>query len=68
MQQITEAAKTRNVFLKAEGYIVPLAYLATDSARFFLHMISDPANPAGGYSYVDAVRFETAWNVEFKEV
>ena len=68
LQQITEAAKTRPVFVKAAGYIVPLVYLASDSARFFLNMISDPANPTFGYSYVDAVRSGTKWNVEIKEV
>lgn len=68
LQQITEAAKTRPVFIKAEGYIVPLVYLDSNSARFFLHMISDPANPTDGYSYVDAVRSGTEWNVEIKEV
>ena len=67
LQQITEAAKTRPVFIKAEGYIVPLVYLSRNDARFFLYMISDPANPTYGYSYVDAVRFETEWNVEIKE-
>ena len=68
LQQITEAAKTRPVFVKADGYIVPLVYLSTDSAHFLLNMISDPANPTGGYSYVDAVRSGTEWNVEIKEV
>ena len=68
LQQITEAAKTRPVFIKAEGYIVPLVYLDSNSACFFLHMISDPANPTYGYSYVDAVRSGTEWNVEIKEV
>ena len=68
LQQITEAAKTRPVFVKAGSYIVPLVDLSSRGARFFLHMISDPANPTDGYSYVDAVRFGTEWNVEIKEV
>ena len=67
LQQITEAAKTRPVFVKADSYIVPLVYLSSNSAHFFLYMISDPGNPTCGYSYIDAVRFENAWNVEFKE-
>lgn len=67
LQQITEAAKTRPVFITVGGYIVPLVSLSSNDARFFLYMISDPANPTAGYSYVDAVRFETAWNVDFKE-
>ena len=68
LQQITEAAKTRPVFITAAGYIVPLVYLSRNDAHFFLYMISDPANPAVGYSYVDAVRFETDWNVEINEL
>ena len=68
LQQITEAAKTRPVFVKADSYIVPLVDLPSGSAHFSLYMISDPANPTGGYSYFDAIRYETAWNIEFKEV
>ena len=68
LQQITEAAKTRPVFVKADNYILPLVYLSSGSARFFLHMISDPANPTDGYSYFDAVLSGTEWYFENKEL
>ena len=68
LQQITEAAKTRPVFIKAESYIVPLVDLSSGGARFFLHMISDPANPTDGYSYFYAFRNETEWHFENKEL
>ena len=68
VQQIAEAAKTRPVFVKAGSYIVPLVDLSSRGARFFLHMISDPANPTDGYSYFDAILLETGWSVESKEL
>ena len=68
LQQITEAAKTRPVFVKSGSYIVPLVDLSSGGARFFLHMVSDPANPTDGYSYFDAILLETGWSVESKEL
>ena len=68
LQQITEAAKTRPVFVKAGSYIVPLVDLSSNGARFFLYMISDPENPTNGYSYFNAVRVEAEWHVESNEV
>ena len=68
LQQITEAAKTRPVFVKAGSYIVPLVDLSSNGARFFLQMVSNPENPTDGYTYINAVRIEAAWNVEITEV
>ena len=68
LQQITEAAKTRTVFVKAGGYIAPLVELSGMNAKFFVYIISNPSSPADSYSFVDATRFDSKWEITVQDV
>ena len=68
LQQITEAAKTRPVFLKVYPYIAPLVTLGSSSAGFQLYIVSDPSNPTDSYVFIDAVRFNSDWHIEVQDV
>lgn len=67
VQQITEAAKTRPVFVKAGSYIVPLVELSSSYAKFLVYIISNPLNPADSYSFVDATRFDSKWEITVQD-
>ena len=66
VQQITEAAKTRPVFLEC-GFIAPLVDLGSTYARFQVYITEDPINPTNSYTFVNAIRNDSGWNIEFKE-
>ena len=66
VQQITEAAKTRPVFLVC-GLIAPLVDLGSTYARFQAYITEDPINPTNAYTFVNAIRNDSGWNIEFKE-
>ena len=68
LQQITEAAKTRPVFVKADSYIVPLVELNSSSAKFFVYIISNPSSPADSYTFVNAIRNDSGWEITVQDV
>lgn len=67
LQQITEAAKTRPVFVKAQ-FIAPLTYLSGAEARFQLYIPEDPMNPTTSYAFVKAIRTDSEWQIDVKDV
>ena len=67
LQQITEAAKTRPVFVKVEGNIAPLVELSSTYAKFLVYVIGNPSNPADSYSFVDARRFDSNWEITVQD-
>ena len=67
VQQITEAAKTRPVFLDC-GFIAPLVYLGSAYAQFQLYYPSDPINPNNSYTFVKAIRSDSGWEIDVQDV
>ena len=67
VQQITEAAKTRPVFLEC-GFIAPLVDLGSAYARFHLYYTSDPINPTNSYTFVNAIRSDSGWEIDVQDV
>ena len=67
LQQITEAAKTRPIFVKVLGIIAPLVELNSTYAKFLVYVISNPSNPADSYSFVDARRFDSNWEITVQD-
>lgn len=68
LQQIKEAAKTRPIFVKVQGNIAPLVVLDRTYAQFMVYVIGNPSNPADSYTFVDAKRFDSKWEIDVKEV
>lgn len=66
LQQITEAAKTRPVFLKAQ-FIAPLTYLSGGEARFELYFPYDPMTPTDSYAFVRAIRTKNEWQINVQD-
>lgn len=67
LQQITEAAKTRPVFVKA-NFIAPLTYLSSAEARFELFFPYDPMTPSDSYAFVRAIRYKHEWQIDVRDV
>ena len=67
LQQITEAAKTRPVFVKVGSIIAPLVEIGSVSARFMVYIIGNPLNPADSYTFVDANRFDSKWEITVQD-
>ena len=67
LQQITEAAKTRPVFVKA-NFIAPLTYLSGAEARFELYFPYDPMTPTDSYAFVRASRSNHEWQIDVQDV
>ena len=67
LQQITEAAKTRPVFVKAQ-FIAPLTYLSSAEARFELFFPYDPMTPSDSYAFVRAIRRKNEWQIDVQDV
>ena len=68
LQQITEAAKTRPVFVKVSGSIAPLVEIDSVYARFMVYVIGNPLNQADSYTFVDAKRFDSKWEIDVQDV
>ena len=68
LQQITEAAKTRPIFVKVSGSIAPLVEIDSTHARFMVYTIGNPSNPADSYTFVDAKRFDSKWEITVQDV
>ena len=66
LQQITEAAKTRPVFLEC-GFIAPLVDLGSTYARFHLYYTSDPIT-TNSYTFVNAIRSDSGWEIDVRDV
>ena len=67
LQQITEAAKTRPVFVQC-GFSAPLVDLGDTYARFYLYYTEDPINPTNSYTFVNALRSDSGWEIDVREV
>ena len=67
LQQITEAAKTRPVFVKAQ-FIAPLTFLSSAEARFELFFAYDPRTPSDSYACVRASRRKNEWQMDVQDV